>query len=548
MGCCTSQAWDEVVRLAELASKPAVIVIDDIGVYPQVLDELRRNPYSKVIVIASDRDERCIPKTFPVHVALHRLDVVSNRELTQLANQLDKRINPKQRIKLSSFMQDGEMFALSLALRGSSLSGLADSTLTRVNELVPQLSELFLCLCACGVYDQAVPKSLLTRILPSMAVWNKARAERFVFDEVNDRLRSGHATLAVSILAKAKPDVIRLKMMLLEQVDTSDVGERRFGLGLLQNGLADHAIALARFPTQLAAFANSLANVGDYLDLRRCARVIEAAMNAGAIGLEDARERLLAVIGADRVRTGHDAVLFMKEAVDYEATFAVAARVFAQPNISFGRSSFMRWVTEKGRGNVELQRQAVALHFAWLRRREFPVPETVALINCINQGNPKLPPSAVAEFAEVLQIILDEMEFSLDRQPELELLYIVCETIYTRLRSQKLFFALLDGVRNNFGNAELAGNPYLLRYLARAARQAGKAEGRDSAFKLIAPLLPKVAVGEIRSVFMILLMLVPNAKMVFMVEWTKRFQTVKPAGASALAKDFVQALPQHLMP
>ncbi|TCG08601.1 hypothetical protein BZM27_11055 [Paraburkholderia steynii] len=539
-----SQAWDEIVRLAELANRPALIVVDDISNHQNVLDELRRNSLGNVIVIASDRNARCIPTSFPVHVCAHRLDEVSSKELGNLAVQLGRRLSATQVAKLKGLMRDGEIFALSLVLRGSSLPDLAERTLTLQKQHVPELRDLFLCLCICGVYDQAIPVTLLSRIEPSAEVWNKAKAERLVFEEPNNRLRSGHAKLASTIIEQVRPDVTRLKIALLERADVSDTVERRFALGLLQNGLSRNVEELVRFADQLSAFAAALAPVGDYLDLSRCARILGTVKNAGAVELTAAEDGVKSATRADRVRTGHDAVVFMRQSSDFESSFAVVARVFASSTVQFGRNSFMRWVIERGLGQVALQREAVSLQFGWIRSKDFPVPETLALLNCIVHTNPKLPDEAISHFAAMVKTILEEVEYPPDSRSKLTLLLVACEAIYTRLRLQSLFEVFLQRVRNSFGDAGLAANVQLLRSLIRAARDAGKSKGQRDTFRTVARLLPQVKDEQIRGVYMALLSLVPKTQKSLLINWSKKFQMASPVKAVAFAHEFARAVEQ----
>lgn len=78
--------------------------------------------------------------------------------------------------------------------------------------------------------------------------------------------------------------------------------------------------------------------------------------------------RLQSVCTSERVRTGHDAVVYLADTQeDVEITFAVVSTVFAKNEIFFGRSKFMRWISEHTRGREVLQRQAVVLHFEWLK-------------------------------------------------------------------------------------------------------------------------------------------------------------------------------------
>ena len=532
-----SDAWDEVTRLAALTKKPAVIVTDDISLESSVFYEFRRSPHGNVIVIASSKSKTSIPKQLPVTAVAINLDKVSDKEINLLGGQLGKKISVAQKSKLSNFMTQGNFFALSLVLRNTSLDTLAKQTWERLSERIPQLCDVYLSLCSCGVYDQSIPTSLLNRIQPSESLWTLARSEHFVFDEINDRIRSAHAALSKSILEHVKPNVQKLKINLLDQININTLSERRFALGLLQNGLDQNSSTLAAFSDQLEAFSNQIIPVGDYLDLWRLNRVLQVVIDAGATKLKDVQIQVLEAASSDRVRTGHDAVNFMRHSGEFETAFPVVAKVFESPDISFGRSSFMRWVSEQARGKVGLQLRAVELHFAWLKNRNFPLPETEALVNCIGNGNTILPEETHAIFVEYLLVILDKINFPPRNQSEQALLYSACES-NLRLNSSEFFQVLIERIRDNYADTDLAGDVKLIRYLKRLACKMGKSKARLDVFTMIAPLLHKVNSADIITVSQLLVPLGPPSLKEFLVGWTIKFGKARPATAVKIATSF----------
>lgn len=542
------EAWSEVIRIGELGAKPTIIVCDEIGSESAVLEQIRRQPHAKVIVLASAKDEHVIPNSFPVHVSQHRLGVVSEQEFSRLVNESGGAGQNVNSFRFSNFMRAGDIFALSLALRGSSLDKIADRTLARIDQLVPELRPAFLYLCACGVRDQGVPRRLLLRMFAKPEQWARAQSEGLIFDEVGDRFRSGHARLADAILRRTGYDVIDLKMQLLQQIDTANARERRFGLGLLKNGPDGQTTALTSFGPQLACFAEALAKVGDYLDLARGLEVLDTLIMAGASQLGDARAKLFAAMGPDRVRTGHDAVRFMNQSEDYKAVFSVVAPVFAQTDISFGRNAFMRWVIDKGRGYIEEQQTAVEVNLRWLRSVGFPPSETTTLVICIGHGNPILPPDVQAEFAEVLQAILGALPLPPPDEAIWELLYAICEAISHRIRDEALVHCLLDRLVRHFDVKLLATHPKLLRSLATVARLAGGNADKMCVLQLLMSALPNVAAAQMQKVYLRMLPLVPKADKPTVLAWQDRLRKATPAHAAAMAEEFVKALPAHLQP
>ncbi|BEP53020.1 hypothetical protein GmRootV118_02640 [Variovorax sp. V118] len=542
------EAWSEVVRLGEIACKPTIVVCDELDSESGILEQVRRQPYAKVTVLASAKDEHVIPSPFPVHVSPHRLNAVSESEFNRLVGETGQPVRRANAAKFSTFMRAGDIFALSLALRGSSLDKIADRTLTRVNQLVPELRSAFLCLCVCGIRDQGVPRRLLLRMHAKSEHWERAQAEGLIFGEVGDRFRSGHATLAAAILRRTGANAVDLRMQLLQQVDIAEARERRFGLGLLKNGLGEQTTALASFWAQLSAFAEALANAGDYLDLARGLEIFDALIGAGLSQLGGARAKLLAAMGPDRVRTGHDAVRFMNQADDYAVAFPVVARVFAQPGISFGRNTFMRWVIDKGRGYVAQQREAVSINLRWVRTAGFPPSETTKLVNCIEHGNPDLQADAQVEFADVLKVVLEAIPLPPPNAASWELLYAICEAIGHRIRDEALVNSLLNRLEQNFDMVKLAAHPELLRRLAIAARLACGEAVRERVLRLLVFSLPDVAAAQMLKVYLALLRLVPKADMPAVLAWQDRFRKVDSAQAAATADKFVKALPAHLQP
>ena len=539
----TEQAWDEIARLAKLAGKPALIVIDDISNHTQILEDLQRHIYSNIVIIASDRSANCIPKNYPASLCIHTLTAVSENEIEELANILDRRISSAKKRKLLSLMQTGEIFPLSLLLIGSSLTTIAERTIQKAKQHGTKAYDLFLSLCVCGTYDQSVPTSLLMRIEPSVSFWAEAKSEHLVFDEVNRRFRSGHAKLATSILEHVKPDIMALKISLLKHIDARDIDERRFGLGLLQNGREKQASELIHFTHPLIAFAETIAEVGDYLDIVRCKKIIDATISVGAHNLNLTSSRLLSVCTSERVRTGHDAVVYLYDAQDVETAFAVVSTVFAKNEIVFGRSKFMRWISEHTRGREVLQRQAVVLHFEWLNLNGYPFSETLALINCITHGNTYLSKTTSTEFIEIILTILNNLNFS--TKDQIELLDKICESNMDRLRDERLVGSILDRVNEFLDNVKLNENTEILRKMASFSINFGGDADKSKMSQLLINLLPILPSKYMRIAFFWLVKLLPNNKKSLIEDWKIIFQNAKESDLPDLTNSFIKALPPN---
>ena len=543
-----SDAWDEVVRLGELTGKPIFVVCDELYADSEVLEQLRRSPYARVIVFASAKSEHVVPRSLPVHVLPYRLAAVSESERDRLVDEMGLKVKQADIVKLSKLMQAGHIFALSLALRGSSLDSIAERMLARVDQLGPELRSSFLCLCACGVRDQGVPKRLLLRRFAIAEQLVIARDEGLMFEEIGDRLRSGHATLAATILLRSGADTVDLKIQLLQEVDIANSRERRFGLGLLKNGIDKQATELTSFGSHVASFMDDLAKVGDYLDLVRGVEVLDVLIIAGATELVRARTTLLEAMKPDRVRTGHDAVRFMKHADDYLVAFPVVASVFAKTNIGFGRNPFMRWVIGKGLGHIEQHREAVALNLDWLRSAGFPPSETIMLVKCICHANPALSADAQSEFAYVLDAVLNAIPLPPTNTAIVELLHAILEAIGDRIRNATLFSKLLNRLSRDLDTGQFASHPELLRHLATVAKVAGDDASRMKVLRLLLSVMPYVTAKQVFEVYLALLKLVPIADKSVVLAWNARLKKVDPAHAASEAREFVKALPPHLQP
>ncbi|MBX8473941.1 hypothetical protein K5D38_04020 [Pseudomonas cichorii] len=543
----THEAWSEVIRLGEIAHQPVIIVCDEVDAESAVLEQVRLQPQAKVIVLASAKHESVIANNFPVLISPYKLDAVSEEEFRRLADDLGLAHKAKPN-KFSTLMRAGDMFALSLALRDSSLDNIADRTLQRVKQLIPGLCSAFLCLCACGVRDQGVPRRLLRRMTEKNEEWAQAEDEGLVFAEAGERYRSGHATLASAILRRTGVNPVDLKMQLLQEVDIANARERRFGLGLLKNGLKEQVTELTSFSKQLTSFAEGLANEGDYLDLARGLEVLDVLIDTGMTQLQDARAKLDAAMGPDKVRSGHDAVRFMIDVDDFKTAFPVVARVFAQPGVSFGRNAFMRWVSDRAIGHVALQREAVAINLQWLRIAGFPPSETTKLVDCIGNGNTNLPADTQAEFTEIMTDVLEAIPLPPPDTAVWELLYAVCGTIELRIRDEILISRLLDRLELHFDATQLAANLRLLKHVACAASVTCDDAGKERVFRFLVHALPEVPAKKMYRVYLALLRLLPDADKPTILAWKDRLRKVDLAKVAATVEEYMTALPAHLKP
>jgi hypothetical protein len=539
--------WDDALRIASLARKPAVFVVDDLSNHPRIFEHLARNPSASVKVLASSRMP-CVPGSFSLPVFQQQMSPISAPELMRLAKRLDKKPpNEAETVRLTKLLDGRDIFSISLALQGMSLQLLAQRLLSRMVKFSPMLQELFFGICACGMRDQSVPNSVLLRRYAQQSDWTTAIRERILFEVGEDRVRSVHASLAESVLAEAGVDPVAQKLRFLELIDPQIAYERRFGLGLLQDVVRSQQSKLAVGATSLPRFGDAVTEYGDYLDLDRCANIFESLIKAGAIHLTSKREKILQAKQPDRVRTGYDAVLFIRECQAPSEVFEILDRLFLNNDASHGRNVFMRWITNKGRAHPKWHMQAIEQQFEWVRRHGFPHPETLSLINCITHGNPDLRHEDQTRLVNILKTVLEQGVFIEGREWVVVdlLLSKIVESIYTRLRDDTLLAALLDGLETRVDIKLVPSSIELRKGLARAAQLAGSESTRTRTLRIMKRSLDDFESRALIPVARAMLSLLPFDLNEFISEWGRKFNGATLDGAKVLTSQFVEKLEFH---
>lgn len=540
----SESTWDDALRIASMAAKPAVFVVDDLGNHPRILEHLARNPSARVKVLASNQ-QPCVPNSFSLSVHQQSMLPISQRELAQLAKRLDKEPpGVAETNRLTTLFDSRDIFSISLALRGTSRAFLARNILQSTAHLDPTFRKLFLGICACGVHDQSVPKSVLLRAHPVSPDWATAIKIRLIFEVGEDRVRAAHAALAGSILAETKMEPALQKLIFLPSIDAQSASERRFGLGLLQDVVRSGRSTLIMGEASLRPFAESVIHYGDYLDLERCANIFESLIHAGAFSLTGTRDRLLQTKHADRVRTGHDAILFMRQSDTPSTIFGTLYRLFSNHGTSHGRRAFMRWITDHGRAHPEWHIQTIEQQFEWVQTHSFPSPETLSLINCVTHGNPDLTDANRIRLVEITKTILEKGIFIENRNRETVLTLVgrIIESIHTRLKDDSLLEAVLNALEAHVDLRQVSGTSDIVRGLKKAGCSTRSASTRMRTLKILRGCLNDAEPHGLMWVVRAILSLLSPQQREFVSAWGRRFNASTLHTANGIALQFAQAL------
>lgn len=540
----SESTWDDALRIASMAAKPAVFVVDDLGNHPGILEHLARNPSASVKVLASNQ-QPCVPASFSLPVHQQSMPFISTQELTQLANGLNRKPpSDAEASRLITLFDGRDIFSISPALQGMSRHSLAQDILSRTARLNSAFSTLFLGICACGVYDQSVPRSVLLSAHPVPSDWATAIQEHLLFEVGEDRVRAVHAALADTILTEARMEPALQKVIFLPLIDAQSASERRFGLGLLQDIVRSGHSRLIVGVTSLQPFAEAVLQCGDYLDLDRCANIFESLIQAGATRLKATRERLLQAKQADRVRTGYDAILFMRENDQPSAIFEVLSGLFSNHETSHGRTAFMRWITDQGRAHPQWHMQTIEQQFEWVQAHGFPSPETLSLINCMTQGNPDLTDENRIRLVGIVGTILEKGVFIDNRSWKVIRAVVgrIIEAVHTRLRDDMLLEAALNALEANVDLRRLSGTADILRGLKKAGRGTRSASTRMRILRMLRECLNDAEPHALIQVARAILGLLSPHQREFVSAWGKRFNASTQHDAIVIARQFAQAL------
>lgn len=539
----SESTWDDALRIASMAGKPAVFVVDDLENHPAIFAHLARNPSASVKVLASNQ-RACIPRSFSLLVIEERMLPISRPELTKLAGQLNKTPpGNSEASRLIRFLDSHDIFSISLALQGTTRQSVAQSFLSKISQANPQISTLLLSICACGMRDQSVPKSILFRAHAQQSDWLVAIQERLLFNVGEDRVRSVHASLAKSILKEAHIEPVVQKLEFLKLIDPQIASERRFGLGLLQDVVRSAQSRLIIHATSLPQFGEAVIKYGDYLDLDRCAKAFTKLIQDGAISLVNKRDFLLQAKRSDRVRTGHDAVLFMRESPKSCETFKVLNQLFTNNETAHGRNTYMRWITEQGRAHPKWHMQAIEQQFEWGKVHGFPHPETLSLVNCMTHGNPDLTKSDQARLIIIARTILEQGVFIEGRKgTAISLIFNkITECIYTRLKDSALFEGLLDGLETRV-DLKLASNDIELRRgLKKAAQATDSVSIRIRTLKILRQFLNIAEPVALIPIARAMLSLLPSDSGEFVSKWGKEFNASTQSDYRVITRQFTEA-------
>ena len=533
-----NDAWEAASRIAQLARKPLVLVVDDLSRQSKVLAQIQRRPYDKTIILGSDRVAGAV--TARTKIPTHDFDLaaISATELASLGKHLGRHIGQQQRSELSTLLTGGQMFSVSLFLRGTSLRRHAQAILTGLAG-DPDHYRYYVAVCLCGMDDQSVPQPILRRGYPGVVSWKSKMLEGLVFADTlrERRIGSGHAALAQAVVEAAQCDVRELRETLIEATDFSQSEERRFALRLLQNTLArGGAMAqdLVYERDRLVRIAQEIGAHGDYLDILRFEKTLLDIARLGLPQLVNVAAELSACNGPDKVRSGQDAIAFLNTQADFKVRAAAALKVFDRLDISFGRNAFLNFMGAHGKAEPELQRLALESNLRWLAAHGYPAPESKTVVDYINYAVPASAPG----YTDQLRDITESAALNEKSPSNTELIIAVCVLVKDGLRDQRLFALLLAVVQKAVSPLELVSHRAFCINLVHASRLAGSDKDRLNTFRLLVDVATSLPDNQIRSWFFMLAGLKNPYMDTLIAEFGARAQTLTDGDARRFVQDF----------
>jgi energy-coupling factor transporter ATP-binding protein EcfA2 len=532
-----NQSWETAARIARHAQKPLVLVVDELSRRSAVLEQIRRRPHDRTIVLATDRMAGALAGENHIKPHVFALDGISDAELKALCDQSGTTVGDRKRQDLTTLLRGGQMFSVSLVLRGSGLREHAEHVLHALRD-DPDHYRYYVAVCLCGMDDQSVPQTILRRIFPGIPSWKSKRLEGLVFADAlrERRIMSGHAALARSVIDVTDLDLDELRGELIGAVQYEESEERRFALRLILNTLATEKgrSKLASDTRMLCAMAARIADHGDYLDISRFQNLLSSMSRSGEAQLAAAMARLAKAKDASKVRTGQDAIAFLKDEANFEVSSSTALRVFGQPEISFGRNAFLRFIETHGKAHPRIRRLALDANLRWLAAHDYPAPEAKVVADYINYAIPDCAADYIGQVGAIVHSLRDK-----DASPsDIELLNALSLLIKDRLRDPGLFAQLIHAVERMLTPLEVLATPGFAMNLAVAARRAASSSDKSRTFRFLANGIVDVDDEQVRGCVFLLVQFRNAENSALFDEFLPRAQTLATADAKAFAHDF----------
>lgn len=395
---------------------------------------------------------------------------ISEGEAAVAATRLGRDLVAIPNARLAALLKAGQFIVLNMVLlEGTDFVSFGGRLLDSVKARVPTLVAAYVDLCACGADDRSVPFDVMQR-LHGVAIDLVAdpAMKGLVFTIGVGRIKSGHRILAGAVAAAAPQNRLTRLLEIASAVDPAVAEERRFGIGVLEDlvASADFSIGLA---PPLERLARLFAGVGQYLDVRRCARLLAAA------GLQASATEVEALADFSRVETGPDAAAYRSDhgARNPAGVFDRLLGFYSGNPTSWGWRNLLHMAKE-----MDASRRARALDVARQRlSSEVDVATVTTVIELMNAGDT---PASSVDFAVS---ILERMP------PNVGIARAVTQLIIDRLRSPRLFATLVD-----YASPLVDGSGEglrLARHITSASRRGDSAD-RRRLLQVLMPLLDEL--------------------------------------------------------
>lgn len=455
--------WTETIRFAKrMAAQggpPTVILIDDVhsgSTMAQRISQLEPDPGLRVVATAWSSQIPSLDLGPSVRKFL--LSTISRKELDAVGLRLGRDPTVIPTAELNRLLQSGQFIVLNIALvEGGDIASFGRRLLDSVEFTAPTLVGIYVDLCACGIDDLSVPMDVMRRVHPNaLVIVDDPRMTGLVFTAGPGRLRSGHRLLAQAVMSASSTGRLSRLIELATKVDPENASERRFGIALLENMVASDHFSEA-LVLDIERLAWSFAHSGQYLDIRRCVRVLIAMGRHDKAGAVDA----LAVFA--RVETGPDAAAYRGDRgrSDPTGVFDALLGFYMKHPTTWGWRNLLQMAKD-----LDPERREQALELAWRRLdRSSDIGTAKVAVDLMNSGG-ALPTWSVEFATSILRHHPDSIAIARS----------VAQLIKDHLRSPRVFEELLEYATPLVG---VAGDGLLLsRDLASASRCATPTDRR----------------------------------------------------------------------
>lgn len=474
----TDAEWSAMVRLAKRLRRDGgtrvVLLIDDIHDMPLLADRVADLDVSsgvRIVTTTWSRDASGLD--LGGGILKFPLQTISQSEAVAVAARLSRELTTIPFDQLDTILQSGQFIVLNIALlEGGDVTTFGRRLLDSVRATAPRLVDAYVDLCICGIDDRSFPLSVLCRLHPdALDLVSNPEMAALTSAAGAGRIRSGHRLIAEAVVTAAPVQRPTRLLAIAGAVDAVDGSERRFGIRILEDlvGSASFTSSLALYVERLV---RQLAASGEYLDILRCARILELA------GRPVESKEVEGLATFERVRSGPDAAAYrsVRSQLDPEGTFDDLLGFYSTSSSSWGWRNFLHMAKE-----LDTARQNNALLLARARLDVGIDAGTAKVVVDLMNAAGGAPAWAVEFAIAILRKVPGSVEVA----------RAAAQLVTDHLRSPDLFRALLEYAAPLVGTT---GDRLLLaRNLGIAARYADRPARRRLLHMLLALLSETVS-------------------------------------------------------